>query len=71
MLKSYPPKFLSLKGIKLLFKVEKDAASRISFDGSFRVKRVCKDLEILSRFHDNEDNYTPLKVCFKYFVIVY
>ena len=60
---SYPPELLSLKGTRLLFKVEKDSPSCILFDDSFRVKRVCKDLEIISKFHDNKGNYTPVMAC--------
>lgn len=38
----------------------KDSPSRILFDDSFKVKRLCKDLQIISKFHEDEGIYTPV-----------
>lgn len=46
----------------MLFKVEKTSTVNALFDGSFRVKRVCKESDILAKFCDKGDGYTPLKV---------
>ncbi|KAK2392196.1 replication protein A 70 kDa DNA-binding subunit E [Trifolium repens] len=47
----YPPELELLKGMKLLFKVEKSPRiGSILFDGSFRVKRVCSDMSIIDAF---------------------
>lgn len=60
---SYPPELLSLKGTRLFFKVVKDSPSHILFHDSFKVKRVCKDPQMISKFHDDEGIYTPVMVC--------
>jgi hypothetical protein len=57
-----------LKGRKLLFKVEKTSVASVLFDGSYRVKRVCYDPNIIESFLLNAKESTPLKVCVFYFV---
>lgn len=51
-----------LKGKRLLFKVDKPVVSCGFFDGSYRVKRVCADNSIVSKFALNGYNYTPTEV---------
>jgi len=51
-----------LRGKRFLFKVEKPAVSIGFFDGSYRVKRVCGDHTIISKFALDETDYTPTKV---------
>jgi hypothetical protein len=60
----YPPELVMLKDTRLLFKVEKMCVSSALFDGSYRVKRVCKDPSIVEAFDVVGDNYIPSKVLF-------
>ncbi|PNY02899.1 replication factor-A carboxy-terminal domain protein [Trifolium pratense] len=46
----YPPELELLKGIQLLFKVEKNSGRDVLFIGSFRVKRICNDVSVMKAF---------------------
>ncbi|CAJ2637774.1 unnamed protein product [Trifolium pratense] len=46
----YPPELELLKGIQLLFKVEKNSGRDVPFIGSFRVKRICNDVSVMKAF---------------------
>ncbi|CAJ2652081.1 unnamed protein product [Trifolium pratense] len=46
----YPPELELLKGLQLLFKVEKNSGWDVPFIGSFRVKRICNDVSVMKAF---------------------
>jgi len=46
----------------MLFKVKTTSVASVMFDGSFRVKWVCFDPNILESFLINAKESTPLKV---------
>lgn len=49
----------NFKGMRILFKVEKSSAPSIMFDGTYRVKRVCKDSPTIKAFFVDGVHYTP------------
>ncbi|KAJ1440691.1 hypothetical protein SESBI_01760 [Sesbania bispinosa] len=55
--------FLGLIGEELLFKVEKTAEYIFNYDDSFRVKKVCAELEIIQQFKKSFIVESPLKLC--------
>ncbi|KAJ1394819.1 Nucleic acid-binding, OB-fold [Sesbania bispinosa] len=55
--------FLGLIGEELLFKVEKTAEYTFNYDDSFRVKKVCAELEIIQQFKKSFIVESPLKLC--------
>ncbi|XP_045824285.1 uncharacterized protein LOC123916785 isoform X2 [Trifolium pratense] len=46
----YPPELELLKGVQLLFKVEKNSGGDVPFTGSFRVKQICSDVSVMKAF---------------------
>ncbi|XP_045814710.1 uncharacterized protein LOC123921661 [Trifolium pratense] len=57
----YPSEFDDLKGMKLLFKIEKKVSPSGRFDGSYRVKRVCKEASIVEAFDLQENESSPVE----------
>lgn len=51
-----------LKGMRILFKVEKSSTTSSIFDSLFRVKRLCKNQHVIERFLLDGLDYTPTKV---------
>ncbi|KAJ1412838.1 hypothetical protein SESBI_19984 [Sesbania bispinosa] len=60
----HPPDLKRLIGRALLFKVEKGAEYAFSYDDSFKVKKVCDDPDIISKFKDRWGIVTPKKLKF-------
>jgi hypothetical protein len=59
---SAPPEFDSLIGCKMLFIIDKGFNHSKLLDGTFRVKRVCSDPQIIQRFLAEGPFNTPVKV---------
>jgi hypothetical protein len=59
---SVPAEFDSLVGTKMLFIIDKGFNQSKIMDGSFRVKRVCVDSQIIQRFLAEGPFITPVKV---------
>jgi hypothetical protein len=66
----YPAEMAKLKGKSMLFRVERNASVSVVYDGSFRVKRVCVDPEIISEFAKTVEDCPPEKVCMCVFCCV-
>ncbi|QHN76784.1 Replication factor-A carboxy-terminal domain protein [Arachis hypogaea] len=62
---TYPPIFQGLIGKKLLLKVDTKGATHDTFYGTFRVRRICDDPNIIAMFelldYDADDESTPKK----------
>ncbi|RYR51402.1 hypothetical protein Ahy_A06g026413 [Arachis hypogaea] len=62
---SYPVMFQQLVGKKLLLKIDTKSVGADKYFGTFRVRRVCDDVAIISMFelpnYDADDECTPLK----------
>ncbi|KAK2454097.1 replication protein A 70 kDa DNA-binding subunit C [Trifolium repens] len=58
---SAPPEFDSLIGCKMLFIIDKGFNHSKLLDGTFRVKRVCSDPQIIQRFLAEGPFNTPVK----------
>ncbi|RYQ92219.1 hypothetical protein Ahy_B09g098398 [Arachis hypogaea] len=62
---TYPPIFQGLIGKKLLLKVDTKGAAHDTFYGTFRVRRICDDPNIIAMFelpnYDADDESTPKK----------
>jgi hypothetical protein len=65
---SVPAEFNALVGSKMLFIVDKGFNHSKFVDGTFRVKRVCMDSQIIQRFLLEGPFNTPVKV--NYFLCV-
>jgi len=66
----YPTEMSKLKGNSMLFRVKRNASASVMYDGSFRVKRVCVDSEIISEFAETVEDCPPEKVCMRVFCCV-
>ncbi|KAJ1377804.1 hypothetical protein SESBI_48489, partial [Sesbania bispinosa] len=60
----HPPEFVKLIGKAMLFKVEKGPEYAFSYDDSFKVKKVCDDSQIITKFKDMWGITTPKKLKF-------
>jgi len=58
----YIHEIVVLKGMRILFKVEKSSTTSSIFDSLFRVKRLCKNQHVIERFLLDGLDYTPTKV---------
>ncbi|XP_045823690.1 replication protein A 70 kDa DNA-binding subunit B-like isoform X2 [Trifolium pratense] len=58
----YPTDFKLLKGMRLLFKVEKVTNAFEQFDVSYKVKRVCNELSTIEAFGVPEVTNSPTRV---------
>jgi hypothetical protein len=59
---SYPAEFQVLIGKKMLFVIDKGLKHTKIVDGTFRVKRVCFDSQIVKTFCADGSFFTPVKV---------
>ncbi|KAJ1426810.1 hypothetical protein SESBI_10062 [Sesbania bispinosa] len=51
-------------GKELLFRVEQQEDTSFSYDQSFRVRRICSDLDIIAQYKAEIECETPLKMKF-------
>lgn len=65
----YPTVLDSLIGKRMLFKVETKVNESVHFGGTFPVRRICLDEDIIAMFELSGADLTPIKVdCYLIFV---
>jgi hypothetical protein len=63
---SVPAEFNALVGSKMLFIIDNGMNQSKIIDGTFRVKRVCSDSQIIKKFLLEGPFITPVKVIYFY-----
>ncbi|XP_057442175.1 uncharacterized protein LOC130733903 isoform X2 [Lotus japonicus] len=58
----YPNEIKSIIGRQMLFKVQKSSNHDSTFDDSYRVKKICTDINVVETFKDNSKVQTPTKM---------
>ncbi|KAJ1423595.1 hypothetical protein SESBI_12218 [Sesbania bispinosa] len=60
----FPEEILNLVGKEMLFRIESSDEDLLTFDDTFKIKKVCFDVDIVAEYKEAVDDETPLKLKF-------
>ncbi|KAJ1376758.1 hypothetical protein SESBI_49607 [Sesbania bispinosa] len=60
----FPEEIMNLVGKEMLFRIESSQEDLLTFENTFKIKKVCCDVDILAEYKDQVTDETPLKLNF-------